>query len=67
MGLVGQFSVWVPDMAPATVSMRALLRENTAFMWTPECQVEFELIKSVLSDKWFIKARAPENLKLAGN
>ena len=36
-------------------------------MWTPECQVEFEQIKSVLSDEWFIKARAPENLKLAGN
>ena len=29
LGLVQQFSRWVPDMAPATVSMRALLRKNT--------------------------------------
>ena len=33
--LCQQFSRWVPEMAPATVSMRAPLRRNTAFMWTP--------------------------------
>ena len=40
LGLCQQFSLWVPDMAPATVSMRALLRKNTVFMWTPECEAE---------------------------
>ena len=60
MGLVQQFSQWVPDMAPATVSMRALLRNNTAFMWTPECEAEFELMKSVLSDERFIKPFDPD-------
>ena len=59
LGLVGQFSRWVPDMAPATVSMRALLRKNTAFIWTPECQVEFKQMKSVLVDEQFIKAFDP--------
>ena len=39
-GLCQQFSLWVPDMAPATVSMRALLTKNTVFMWTPECETE---------------------------
>ena len=37
LGLVEQFSRWVPDMVPATVSIRALLHKNTAFMWTSEC------------------------------
>ena len=46
-------------MAPATVSLRALLRKNTAFMWTPECQAEFERMKLVLSDERFIKAFDP--------
>ena len=46
-------------MAPATVSMRALLRKNTAFIWTPECQVEFKQMKSVLADEQFIKAFDP--------
>ena len=41
LGLCQQFALWVPDMAPATVSMRSLLRKNTAFMWTPECEAEF--------------------------
>ena len=48
LGLVQQFSWWVPDMAPATVSMRALLRKNTAFIWSPECEAEFKQMKSVL-------------------
>ena len=60
MDLVQQFNQWVSDMAPATVSMRALLRNNTAFMWSPECEVEFELMKSVLSDKRFIKPFDPD-------
>ena len=37
-------------MAPATVSIRALLRKNSAFVWSPECQAEFVQIKSILSD-----------------
>ena len=41
-------------MAPATVSMRALLRNNTAFVWSPECEVEFKQMKAVLSDEQFI-------------
>ena len=44
LGLVQQFSQWVPDLSPATVSIRSLLRDNTSFMWTPECQAEFEQI-----------------------
>ena len=59
LGFMGQFSWWVPDMVPANVSIRALLRKNTTFMWTPECQAEFEQMKSVLSYERFIKAFDP--------
>ena len=31
LGLCQQFAVWVPDMAPATVSLRLLLKKSTAF------------------------------------
>ena len=37
-------------MAPATVSIKALLRKSSDFMWSPECQAEFVQIKSILSD-----------------
>ena len=60
LGLVQQFSQWVPDIAPATVSMRSLLRNNAAFVWSPECEVEFQQMKAVLSDEKFIKPFDPD-------
>ena len=39
--------------------MRALLRKNSAFMWTPYYKAEFEQMKSVLSDERIIKAFDP--------
>ena len=59
MGLGQQFSQWVPDMAPATVNMRSLLRKATAFVWTAECEAEFVQMKAVLTDERFIKAYDP--------
>ena len=56
MGLCQQFSQWVPDMAPAKVVMRSLLRKSTEFVWTAECQEEFTQMKEVLTDERFIKA-----------
>ena len=47
-------------MAPALVSMKALLRKNTAFLWSPECKAEFEQMKSVLSDKRYNKRFDPD-------
>ena len=41
LGLCQQFSLWVLDMAPATMNMRSLLRKATVFVWTPECEIEF--------------------------
>jgi hypothetical protein len=55
LGLVQQFSRWVPDMVPATVSIKALLRKNTAFVWSPECEAEFVQMKSVLTDERYNK------------
>ena len=59
LGLVQQFSRWVPDMAPATVNTSALLRKNTAFVWSPECQEEFMLMKLVLTDQRYNKPFDP--------
>ena len=60
LGLCQQFSQWVPDMAPATVNMRSLLRKSTAFVWTAECQEDFIQMKKVLTDERFIKAYDPD-------
>ena len=59
MGFCQQFALWVPDMAPATVNMRSLLRKATAFVWTPECEIEFVQMKAVLADERFLKAFDP--------
>ena len=59
LGLVQQFARWVPDMAPATVNIRALLRKNTAFVWSPECEEEFVLMKLVLTDERYNKPFDP--------
>ena len=60
LGLVQQFSQWCPDLSPATVSMRTLLRDNTSFMWSPECEEEFVQIKTVLADERYIKPFDPD-------
>ena len=59
MGLCQQFSLWVPDMAPATVNIRSVLRKATAFVWTAECDIEFVQMKAMLADERFIKAFDP--------
>ena len=60
LGLCQQFALWVPDMAPATINLRAILKKSSAFVWSPECEAEFEQIKSVLCDEKYIKPFDPE-------
>ena len=55
LGLAQQFAIWVPDMAPATISLRSLLRKATAFVWTSECESEFQQLKEILTDERYIK------------
>lgn len=59
LGLAQQFAVWVPDMAPATVNLRSILKKATAFVWTPECEAEYQQIKVVLCDEKYIKPFDP--------
>ena len=47
-------------MAPATVNLRTILRKPTAFVWTAECEAEFQQLKIVLCDKKYIKPFDPE-------
>ena len=60
LGLCQQFAIWVPDMAPATLSLRSLLRKATAIMWTSECELEFQQMKEILTDERYIKLSDPE-------
>ena len=47
-------------MAPATLSLRSLLRKATAIMWTSECESEFQQMKEILTDERYIKPSDPE-------
>ena len=60
LGMCQQFAIWVPDMAPATFSLRYLLRKATEFVWTAECKEDFQQMKAILSDERYIKPFDPE-------
>ena len=48
LGLAQQLGHFVPDLSQATSGMKALLKKNTAWNWTPAIQAEFESAKRVL-------------------
>ena len=52
-----QFAIWVPDIAPATFSLRSLLRKATAFV----CEAEFQQMKAILSDERYMKPFDPSS------
>ena len=55
-------------MAPATLSLRSLLRKATSFVWTSECQSKFQRMKEILTVKRYIKPFDPElNIELLVN
>jgi hypothetical protein len=60
LGLCQQFSVWAPDLSPATVNMRNMLKQTSSFVWSPECEEEFLNVKEALSNNKHIKAFDPE-------
>ena len=47
-------------MAPTTFNLRLILRKATTFVWTPECEAEFEQIKIILCDERYIWPFGPE-------
>ena len=49
LGLVNQFSSFIPNLATSTDLLRSLLQKKNAFIWTEAHQHEFENVKSLLS------------------
>lgn len=48
-GLLTQLSLWIgPDLSLARAPYNALLRKNSPFIWTPECQYWFDETKKLL-------------------
>jgi len=48
LGLLQYFRKYVPNFSGQTANMRQLLKQNEKFIWTGECQKEFENLKAML-------------------
>lgn len=49
LGLLNFFHAFIENLQEKTKAMRALLKKNVDFLWTPEMQAEFESTKNLLS------------------
>ena len=48
LGLTGYYRNFVPRFADISRPLTQLMKKETKFMWTPECQKSFKLLKSFL-------------------
>ena len=48
LGTVNWLKAFVPQLSQRTFHLRQLLRDQNAFVWSPECQQEFDSIKAEL-------------------
>ena len=48
LGLIGYYRKFVPRFSDLARSLNALMRKNTKFEWTQQCQDSFELLKTSL-------------------
>ena len=48
LGLTGYYRKFVPRSADISRPLTQVMKKETKFMWTPECQKSFELLKSFL-------------------
>ena len=49
LGLANQLGHFLPDLAMATIKIRALLKKNIVFQWLPEHEEEFNFVKQLLT------------------
>ena len=59
IGLANQLGSFIPDLSQAMVKMRSLLKKDTAFVWTPEVNAEFERSKEILTSDMLVKPFDP--------
>ena len=55
LGLTGFYRKFVPRFADISRPLTQLTKKETKFMWTPECQKSFELLKSFLCGEPILK------------
>ena len=55
LGLTGNYRKFVPRFADISRPLTQLTKKETKFMWTPECQKSFELLKSFLCGEPILK------------
>ncbi|HLP97517.1 MAG TPA: reverse transcriptase family protein, partial [Sideroxyarcus sp.] len=48
LGMVNYMQMFVPNLANMTGPMRALLKKNVAWHWSPDCETAFTAVKRVL-------------------
>ena len=55
LGLTGYYRKFVPRFADISRPLTQLTKKETKFMWTPECQKSFKLLKSFLCGEPILK------------
>ena len=55
LGLTGYYRKFVPRFADISRPLTALMKKETKFVWTTECQKSFELLKSFLCGEAILK------------
>ena len=55
LGLTGYYRKFIPRFADISRPFTQLTKKETKFVWTPECQKSFELLKSFLCGKPILK------------
>jgi hypothetical protein len=60
LGLVNQLTIFVPDMAHLTDTLRLLLKKNVEYLWLKEHEDAFIKIKCVLTGDMVVRAFNPD-------
>ena len=55
LGLTGYYRKFIPRFADISQPLTQLTKKETKFVWTPECQKSFELLKSFLCHEPILK------------
>ena len=59
LGLANQLSSFIPDAAQMSSAMRSLLKKDSAWIWLPEHQSEFDRMRKLLSSELLVKPFDP--------
>ena len=48
LGLAGYFSKYIPNFADVVEPLRSIMRKGVKFVWSPECQNSFDVLKELV-------------------